>query len=247
MPADPEIKERPIVEASFRGDLRAALTQFRKAGFLVERRLVPEDVCDGLLAVAATRPSAISGSYAPIPMPHFDHPTFLAFMRFAPIVEIVEQVVGGRASGLGGEFFYMPPGAPGFSPHQDNFYVQAPPDAFISVWTALCEVGSANGGLIFYPESHRLGALPIRKGTMIDNPGQNPGAQAVECLLPSNIPAIDIRLEKGSVVFFHSELAHASHANRSERFRHSFLATYIRAGSPFRPGGAQQRREVSLH
>ena len=79
------------------------------------------------------------------------------------------------------------------------------------------------------------------------NPGQNPGAQAVECLLPSNIPAIDIRLEKGSVVFFHSELAHASHANRSKRFRHSFLATYIRAGSPFRPGGAQQRREVSLN
>ena len=247
MSAEPESNIRPIVEASFRHDPDIALTQFRKFGFQIERRLVPEDVCDRLLSVAATRPSARTGTYAPIPMPHFDHPTFLAFMRFAPIVRIVEQIVGGTASGLGGEFFYMPPGAPGFAPHQDNFYVQAPPEAFISVWTALCEVEPANGGLIFYPESHHLGALPVRKGAMIENPGQNPGAQAVACLLPPNFPAIDIRLEKGSVIFFHSELAHASHANRSTRFRHSFLATYIRAGSPFRPGGVQQRREVSLH
>ena len=31
-------------------------------------------------------------------------------------------------------------GTPGFVKHQDNAYVQAPPDAFVSVWTAFTDV-----------------------------------------------------------------------------------------------------------
>jgi ectoine hydroxylase-related dioxygenase (phytanoyl-CoA dioxygenase family) len=48
-------------------------------------------------------------------------------------------------------------------------------------------------------------------------------------------------------VFFHSQLVHASNANRSDRFRYSFLATYLLRGAPFRPGRAQQRAEVELY
>jgi ectoine hydroxylase-related dioxygenase (phytanoyl-CoA dioxygenase family) len=180
-------------------------------------------------------------------MPHRDHSAFLAMMRYRPIVEVVEFLLGGRASGLGGEYFYNRPGTPGFSPHQDNFYIQAPPDQFMSVWTALCDVTPENGGLAFSPGSHRLGQLPIRKGEMLADEGQNPGAQAIECLLPPDAPWVDIRLGKGSVVFFHSLLAHRSGDNVSQRFRHSFLATYIRTGAPFRAGAYQQRQEVDLH
>ena len=168
-------------------------------------------------------------------------------MRFCPIVEIVEKLVGGKASGIGGEFFYMRPGTSGFAAHQDNYYVDALPDAFVSVWIALCEVGPENGGLVFYPGSHKLGLLPTRSGNVLSDIGQNPGAQAIECMIPENAPTMDVRLSKGSVAFFHGFLPHRSRANVSDRFRYSFLATYIRAGSPFRPGRAQQRTEVDLY
>jgi hypothetical protein len=54
----------------------------------------------------------MDGSYRPILMPHRDHPVFLDMIRYPPTVEIVENLVGGRASGIGGEFFYMRPGTP---------------------------------------------------------------------------------------------------------------------------------------
>jgi len=225
----------------------AARTLYDIRGFHIEPGLVPEGECDRLLALALSRPNASDGSFRPIPMPHRDHPGFLAMMRFPPIVAIVERLVGGRASGIGGEFFYMRPGTPGFSAHQDNYYVAAPPDAFVSVWTPLCDVGPENGGLVFYPGSHKLGALPIRNGAMLSDIGQNPGAQAVECILPPDAPMLDLRMAKGSVVFFHGLLAHGSNANTADRFRYSFLATYIRAGAPFRAGQAQNRSEVELH
>jgi ectoine hydroxylase-related dioxygenase (phytanoyl-CoA dioxygenase family) len=232
---------------SIRNDSRAGRELFRARGFIVERGLVPRPVCETLLEVAAGRPSALDASFAPIPMPHLDHPEFLAFMRFPPIVAIVEQLVGGRASGLGGEFFYGRPGTPGFFAHQDNFYLQAPPDALVSAWTALCDIGSDNGGLVFYPGSQLLGELPIRKGYMIEDRAQNPGARAVECIFPAAMPTHEPVMKIGDVVFFHALLAHASNDNSSTRFRHSYLATYIRSGEPFRAGSAQQRREIDLH
>lgn len=226
----------------------ASLARFRETGFHVEPSLVPVAVCDDILSVALSLPSATDGSFRPIPMSHRVHAKFLAMMRFPPIVGIVEQLVGGRASGIGGEYFYMRPGTEGFAPHQDNFYVQAPPDAFISVWTALCDVDTQNGGLTFFPGTHKLGALETRIGKTIRDPGQNPGAQAIECIFPDTYPAMDMNLKKGSVVFFHSQLVHRSSGNSTaDRFRHSFLATYIRSGEPFRPGRVQMRSEVDLY
>lgn len=232
---------------SFRSNPAAASLLYAERGFHIERELLPTAMCDHIVATALSRPNASDGSFKPIPMPHRDHAEFLATMRHRPIVDIVEQIVGGTASGIGGEFFYMRPGTPGFSAHQDNYYVQAPPEAFVSVWIALCDVGPENGGLVFYPGSHRYGALPVRQGKAQPHPGQNPGAQAIECLVPDGIEGIDVWLEKGSVAFFHGLLAHFSGPNRSDRFRYSLLLTYIRAGSPFIPGRTQQRTEIDLH
>jgi ectoine hydroxylase-related dioxygenase (phytanoyl-CoA dioxygenase family) len=193
------------------------------------------------------QPNAANGRFPPIPMPHRVHPAFFDLMRYRPIVAIVERLIGDAASGLGGEFFYMKPGTPGFARHQDNAYVQAPPDSFISVWTALTDVDGDNGPLTFYPGTHKLGLLEIRELKKTVDPGQNPGAQAAECVLPSGFGGIAMTMRRGSTVFFHSQLVHSSNANRSDRFRYSFLATYLRKGAPFRPGPSQQRAEVDLH
>lgn len=223
------------------------LQAYRERGYLVVPDLVPEGVCNRLVAIAQEQENARDGTYSPIPMPHRVHPEFLAMMRFPPIVKIMEQLVGGKASGIGGEFFYMRPGTPGFSCHQDNAYVQAPPEAFCSAWTSLCDVDANNGALCFYPGSHRLGFLPTRERQSSPVPGQNPGAQAQECILPAGFTALNMVVKKGTTVFFHSLLVHGSNINRSQRFRYSFLATYLKSGEPFRSGQRQLRSEVDLY
>ncbi len=125
-----EMTDSPM--ASFRTDPTRALQLYRDRGYHVEADIVPEDVISRVMAAAMEQPNAGNGQFPPIPMPHRVHPAFFELMRFRPIVAIVERLVGGRASGLGGEFFYMKPGTPGFARHQDNAYVQAPPDNFVS-------------------------------------------------------------------------------------------------------------------
>ncbi len=224
-----------------------AMRDFQEQGYHIEENLVRDDMIERVMATAMAHANAKGGVFPPIPMPHRADPVFLEMMRYPPIVEIVERILGGTASGLGGEFFYMKPGTPGFSGHQDNAYVQAPPDAFLSVWTALTDVTAENGALIFYPGSHKFGALPTREIARPTGPGQNPGAQAIECIMPGEFPSVTMSLRRGSTVFFHSQLVHSSNDNRSNKFRYSFLATYLLKGSPFRAGEAQQRKEVELH
>jgi ectoine hydroxylase-related dioxygenase (phytanoyl-CoA dioxygenase family) len=232
---------------SFRSDPAQAMQFYRHQGYIVEENLIAEDMIERVMNMAMEQPNAKDGIFPPIPMPHRVHPVFMDMMRYKPLVDIVEQLLGGTASGLGGEFFYMRPGTPGFSKHQDNAYVQAPPDAFLSVWTALTDVTAENGALTFYPGSHKFGALEIREVGRPIGPGQNPGAQATECVMPEEIAGKTMALTRGSTVFFHSQLVHSSGENRSDRFRYSFLATYLRKGQPFRPGRAQKREEVELH
>jgi Phytanoyl-CoA dioxygenase (PhyH) len=233
--------------ASFRTDPLRALRLYGDRGYHIEENLVPGNMVGRVMAVAMEQPNAGNGQFPPIPMPHRVHPVFLELMRFPPIVAIVEQLVGGRASGLGGEFFYMKPGTPGFARHQDNAYVQAPPSNFVSVWTALTDVEASNGALSFYPGTHKLGALHFRELNKNADPGQNPRAQAIECDVPPGFDETVVVMRRGSTAFFHSQLVHASNANRSNRFRYSFLATYLLKGAPFRAGPAQHRAEVELY
>jgi ectoine hydroxylase-related dioxygenase (phytanoyl-CoA dioxygenase family) len=222
--------------------------RFHAEGFCVVENLVDPSMISSVLDAASTMASARDGTFSPIPMPHRVHPQFLAMMRYAPVVEIVERLVGGEAAGIGGEFFFSRPGVPGFVRHQDNAYVQAPPEAFVSAWTALCDIDEMNGCLAFYPGSHKLGTLPIRELNSTPVVGQNPGAEALEAVMPEGMGRVTVPLSEGATVFFHGDVVHESLANRSsDRFRHAFLATYIRRGAPFRPGRIQQRTEVLLH
>jgi hypothetical protein len=237
-----------VVNSGFRSDAKSALATYQELGYLVEEDLVPEPVISRLVATALDFPNSKDGTFGPIEMPHRAHPVFLEMMRFPPLVSIVEALVGARASGIGGEFFYMRPGMPGFVKHQDNAYIQAPSDAFVSAWTALCDVDERNGCLVFYPGSHKLGVLPTRVLEHTPVIGQNPGAEALESVMPKDIAPLSMPLKRGTTVFFHGDLVHASCSNiTTDRFRYSILATYIRKGEPFRRGRLQNRTEIDLH
>ena len=66
--------------------------------------------------------------------------------------------------------------------------------------------------------------------------------------MPKDIVPLPIPLKRGTTVFFHGDLVHASCFNiTTDRFRYSILATYIRKGEPFRRGRLQNRTEIDLH
>ena len=77
----------------------------------------------------------------------------------------------------------MPPGTKGFSPHQDNTYVKAEGNTFVSAWIALTDVSKENGGLMIWPETHKEENLESRQNEsipskikirMLENVSHNP-------------------------------------------------------------------------
>ncbi len=181
----------------------------------------------------------------PLYMPHRTSEYFLGLMRHPLIVGFVEHLLGGAASGLGSEYFFHSPGTRGFTPHQDNVWVQADPGDFIHAWIALVDVTPENGCLQFWPGSHKLGALEPRHVDEAAGEGQNPGARRM--MLDMGAPGKDIIMGAGDIAFWDSLLVHGSRDNVSDRWRHSLLLSYIRKGARFNPGSKQKRVEVDLH
>jgi len=231
---------------SFRRDPDAALAAYERVGYHVEGGLWTAAQCAALADVARTM--VPPGPAPPVMNPHRAHPLFLAAMRHPPLRAVMEVLVGGRASGLQSQLFFVRPGTPGFAAHQDNHYVEAAPDVFASAWTALEDVTEENGGLYVYPGSHVEPILPVEP---VDGAGAHPGqaANAVRqrTVVPSGYARTDLHMPAGTVVFIHGHLVHGSHDNRSARTRMALLMTYIRHGAPFRPGRSAGRSEVELY
>lgn len=180
-------------------------------------------------------------------MPHRTHGIYLNAMRNKKIIASIAQAVDGTPAGLQTEFFYCKPGTRGFGRHQDNFFVEAPDGAFASAWCALTDVAVENGALILWPGSHKEGLLPVQKVAVEKDKGQDPNANNEETIVPSQYKPINAEVKRGSVVYIHSYLVHASNPNRSQnKWRQVLLSTYIRKGEKFRPGKYAQREEVAL-
>jgi phytanoyl-CoA hydroxylase len=220
--------------------------RFRSAGFYIWESVFPDPAVERAIARGMALSGARRGHFSPAMQPHREDPELLELMRAPAVVAVVEALVGGPAAGVQTEFFYTVPGTRGFSAHQDNFFVEAPHDQFVSVWVPLTDVGPENGGLIIWPGSHRLGKLPVRKTGSAPAAGQDANANNEETVLPPGLAPVDLVASKGSAVFIHSELVHASHTNRSSAPRPVLLNTYVRADAPFRAGNTARREEISL-
>lgn len=216
---------------------------YKHHGYWVEHGLLDPGLCDHIVSVARAHSDK---EFSPLYMPHRLSSFFMDMLRFKPIVDVAEDLLGGFASGLGSEYFFCKPGVRGFTPHQDNTWVQAPIGCFLHAWVALCDVGVENGCMQFWPSSHLNGELPIVRLDEEAGPGQNPGARAFTCGEPVGGRSMDVCLRKGDVVFWDSLLVHSSLDNNSDRFRDSLLLTYLLRGSSFNPGVRQKREEIKL-
>lgn len=231
---------------SFWDDPIQAMATYLEVGFHIEPEVFTTEECEKLQQHAASLPNAEAGHYRPQMMPHRHDPIYLAALRHPKLIPIVERMIDGPAMGLQTEYFYGKPGTRGFSKHQDNFYIEAEYNSFVSAWCALVDVTPEKGGLIAYPGSHVEGDLPTRSIHMPVDPSQDPNANNEECMVPDKYPPLSVCVPKGSVFFIHGHLVHASHKNVSNEWRNVLLCTYILRNEYFRPGRYAQRSAVEL-
>lgn len=231
-------------EVSFATDPQRAYAAYAEEGYFCEPGLFSPAECDRIIAASAELPTACDGSFVPTMNVHKRGGVFVAAMGKPAVLDIVDRLVHGKANGLHSQFYFTPPHRAGLGTHQDNYFVEAPGDAFASAWIPLVDIGPENGGLYVFAGSHREGPLPVRT---VNAAGQDK-RQAVyeETVVPPRYGRVDIKVARGSAVLLHGYVVHGSHQNRSGDNRYVLLNTYIRTKERFRPGNTAKREEFEL-
>lgn len=122
------------------------------------------------------------------------------------------------------EFFLKPKKTGLASPvHQDNFYWNiVDPSKAINMWIACDKSNKSNGGVFYYPTSHKKGLLPhiISK--------QKGSSQMIskKKLKQIKIKKKYINLQKGDCVVHHPEVIHGSNANLSNNNRSGVVLSF---------------------
>ena len=235
-----------MAEATFAKDPVRALAAYARAGIHVEAAVLEHEVCDELIAVAQDFPAVKRGDYRTVLQPHRISDVFLRALRHPAITGIVSRILGGRISGIQSQFFYGQPGTPGFQPHQDNRFVNAPKGKFASAWIALTDVTPQNGGLYVYPGSFHEPLLEVEEVEAQESNLQDINALRLRCVIPERYKPVDLVMPKGSAAFFDGHTVHGSHPNLSKGNRYALLLTYIAQGVPFVSGRYALREEVLI-
>jgi len=223
-----------------------ALKAYAEAGFHVEPDVLAHGLCDRLVEIANEFPARKQGDFRTVLQPHRREDAFLQALRHAGVTRILRLILGAEIAGIQTQFFYCQPGTPGFQPHQDNRYVNAPRGTFASAWVALTDVSPQNGGLILYPGSHKEPLLDVEEVAFEETPLQDANAMRLRCVIPVKYKPLDLYLKKGTAAFFDGHTVHASHPNTSNGPRYALLMTYVRRGVSFTPGKYAQRDSVSI-
>jgi ectoine hydroxylase-related dioxygenase (phytanoyl-CoA dioxygenase family) len=235
-----------MVKPTFAQDSVRALAAYLEAGMHIEPDVLDAQTCDELIAIANDFPAVKAGDYRTVLQPHRKADAFLRALHHPRVTGFLSRVLGGKISGIQTQFFYGKPGTPGFQPHQDNRFVNAPPGKFASAWVALTDVSKENGGLYIYPGSFRESLLEVDEVEAPETTLQDANALRLRCHVPSKYTAVDLNMKKGSVAFFDGHTVHGSHANSSRSHRYALLMTYIARGAPFVPGIYAQREEIPI-
>jgi ectoine hydroxylase-related dioxygenase (phytanoyl-CoA dioxygenase family) len=235
-----------MVKCTFIDDPARALAGYAQAGVHLEPQVLEPQLCDELVRVANELPAVKHGDFRTVLQPHRGSKTFEQALRHPRVAAIMSRVLGGSISGIQTQFFYGKPGTPGFQPHQDNRFVNAPRGKFASVWIALTDVSKENGCLYIYPGSFREPLLQVEEVEARETMLQDINALKFRCVVPEKYQPIDLEMKMGSGVFFDGHTVHGSHCNNSQQDRYALLMTYIARGVQFNAGRYANREEVVI-
>lgn len=252
---------------TFAFDRRAGFADFyRENGFVIINDVYSKDdiaaltkACDEL---SARRRADGKNPHSPHLKLHTHDPVFGAAARHPRMLDVVRDILGGGPMQLiHTQLTYKPPGSPGFSVHQDNYYNRVdPPEAISTCCLFIDHADDRNGALNVYPGSHREPLLPPRKdwgyfltvapGLAVSmakraagiKPGPNDNTDGViERLFHTPVPPqyrrVVAEVAAGGVCVMHPLLVHGSGTNStSDQMRRSVAINLIRKGQPFRKG-----------
>ena len=140
-------------------------------------------------------------------------PWFDELIRQPRILELVARAVPWDPMIFYLEVFPKPPGAHGAFPHQDLYTAPVDPPHFLHLWIPLEDVTSENGGIFFYPGTHKLGLAPH-----VERPGSAPTVHpnVMKQLEPFQV---QVSCAAGSAAMFGGDMVHHSGPNTSDRSR----------------------------
>jgi ectoine hydroxylase-related dioxygenase (phytanoyl-CoA dioxygenase family) len=235
-----------VPQATFSKDAESALTAYNSTGMHVEPSVLEPAFCDELIGIAREFPAVKAGDYRTVLQPHRTSEVFLAALRHPRVTAIMQRILDGKISGIQTQFFYGQPGTPGFQPHQDNKFVNAPTGKFASAWVALTDVFKENGGLYIYPGTFREPLLDVEEVEAEETLLQDTNALRLRCKIPAKYQPVDLVIPKGGAAFFDGHTVHGSYPNSSNGNRYALLMTYVSRGAAFVAGRYAQREEVFI-
>jgi len=144
-------------------------------------------------------------------------------LRHKKIKTLSKDFVGEDAKEFGAELFAKPKkiGLP--SPaHQDNYYWNINKNNGITIWIALDNSNSYNGGVYYYLKSHKIGIQPHKPSNA---PGSSQTIKYPNVLkfFKKKIPKLNI----GDVLIHQSAIIHGSNKNTSNNTRMGLTLRFI--------------------
>ena len=229
-------------------DRQTLFDQYDQDGYVIIPDVFSSKECLDIIQASNDFDGAQSGEYLPEFQPHLNYPIIEKTINHPILVPFMEKILGGKISVIQTQFFHGRPGTKGFKKHQDNSYVQALPDCFGSAWIPLVDVSQKNGTLRVFSRTHTLPILPIQEVPDPDAFGQDFNGVSHELIMPESgdYPPVEVAVKGGSAVILHGHTVHDSFDNLSDDFRKVLLITFLRRGTPFRPGNQAKRKEFEV-
>mgnify|MGYP003342367559 CR=1 FL=1 len=161
--------------------------------------------------------------------PHHHRERVRALAAHAPLVDIVEQLIGPGVSVYFSQVFFKPPEGGGPKPaHQDNFYF-GPNDTegVVTAWIALDDATLENGCLYFGEGTNRGPVYPH------EAPEGEPFNLQLPAALLARQPMSPAPVPRGGVSFHHGNTFHQSAPNLSAQWRRAIALHYVNARTEF--------------
>ncbi|MDG2130666.1 MAG: phytanoyl-CoA dioxygenase family protein [Fuerstiella sp.] len=136
---------------------------------------------------------------------------------------LAEELLGEEADCESPEWFNKPPGSNHPTPpHQDNYYFNLTPPNVLTMWVALDAVDAENGCLRYLPGSHKNGARPHERSSVL---GFSQGISDYSD--QDKAQEVPVHLQPGDVTVHHGWTVHRADSNRSaHRHRRSFAMVF---------------------
>jgi ectoine hydroxylase-related dioxygenase (phytanoyl-CoA dioxygenase family) len=165
------------------------------------------------------------------------HPEFKEFCLSSGIADVVRRLTGSADVRLFYDYLLVkePGGSPATPWHQDQPYLPATGTDVCSVWVALDEVTSANGGLEYVQGSHRWGK--VLTGQSIQSGFDRSDLEAVPDIDANRLSyrLLSWELRPGDCVVHHSLTLHGGPPNTSQHRRRGLAVRWLYGEVRFAP------------